>query len=249
MLRTGKVLMWGRQGAPRGTATYAWLWDPAKGYGDDAVRDVTPTGASGNNIPIFCSGMSFLPDGRVLVVGGTLMDGNEDPHDEFTTWAGLNAAIVFDPATEKWTELPRPAGSKGRWYPTQVLLGDGRTLVVSGLTDDPPGGLLNDAPEIYNTDTNAFTLLETPEQRRDMALYPHLFTMPDGTVLLAGPARGTRRSSIRRTSPTRGPTFRPSPRAGTAGTRSSSPTGRTDRPPSPRSAGGRPRRRRPRSTR
>jgi hypothetical protein len=130
MLHTGKVLMWGRQGAPRGRATYAWLWDPAKGYGDDAVRDVTPTGASGNNIPIFCSGMSFLPDGRVLVVGGTFMEGNEDPHDDFTTWAGINAAIVFDPATEEWTELPRPAGSKGRWYPTQVLLGDGRTLVV-----------------------------------------------------------------------------------------------------------------------
>ncbi len=190
MLHTGKVLMWGRQGAPRGRATYAWLWDPAKGYGDDAVRDVTPTGASGNNIPIFCSGMSFLPDGRVLVVGGTLMEGNEDPLDDFTTWAGINSAIVFDSATEEWTELPRPAGSKGRWYPTQVLLGDGRTLVVSGLTEDPPGGLLNDAPEIYNTDTNAFTLLETPEQRRDMALYPHLFTMPDGTVLLAGPAQG-----------------------------------------------------------
>ena len=189
MLHTGKVLMWGRQGAPLGTGTDAWLWDPAKGYGADAIRDVTPTGASGANIPIFCSGMSFLPDGRVLVVGGTFMDGNEDPDDEFTDWAGLDAAIVFDPATEEWTELPRPAGSDGRWYPTQVLLGDGRTLVVSGLSSDAPGGLLNDAPEIYNADTNSFTLLDTPAQRRDMALYPHLFTMPDGTVLLAGPAQ------------------------------------------------------------
>ena len=80
MLHTGKVLMWGQQGAPRGTATYAWLWDPAKGYGSDAVRNVTPTDASGANIPIFCSGMSFLPDGRVLAVGGTLVGPDYDPN-------------------------------------------------------------------------------------------------------------------------------------------------------------------------
>jgi hypothetical protein len=99
MLHTGKVLMWGRQGAPRGTATYAWLWDPAKGYGDDAVRDVTPTGASGNNIPIFCSGMSFLADGRLLVVGGTVArDGDPGYHD----WGGLNRAVIFDLETETW---------------------------------------------------------------------------------------------------------------------------------------------------
>ena len=189
MLHTGKVLMWGQQGAPRGTATYAWLWDPAKGYGSDAVRNVTPTDASGANIPIFCSGMSFLPDGRVLAVGGTLVGPNYDPDDEFTDWAGLDAAVVFDPATETWAELPRPAGSKGRWYPTQVLLGDGRTLVMSGLTEDPPGGVLHTGHEIYSTETNAFTLLETSAQRRSTDLYPHLFTMPNGRVLLAGPAR------------------------------------------------------------
>ena len=190
MLPTGKVLMWGMQGGALGSDTYAWLWDPAKGYGPDALRDVTPTDASGANIPIFCSGMSFLPDGRLLVVGGTLASGSESETDEYLGWAGLDKAVVFDPGTETWTELPRPAGSNGRWYPSQVLLADGRTLVVSGFSDDPPGRVLNDGHEIYDPETNSFTLLDSPDQRRATALYPHLFTMPDGKVLLAGPSRG-----------------------------------------------------------
>ena len=249
MLNTGKVLMWGQQGAPRGTATYAWLWDPAKGYGSDAMRDVTPSDASGNNIPIFCSGMSFLPDGRVLAVGGTLARGNEDPGDEFDDWAGLNAAVVFDPATEQWTELPRPAGSKGRWYPTQVLLGDGRTFVMSGYTDDAPGGVFHTGHEIYSADTNAFTLLETPAQRRAPISTPTCSRCRTERSCWRAPPGRTRRSSTRRTSPPRGPTFRSSPRAASAGTRSCCPRGPTDRPASPRSAGGRSAGRRPPSTR
>jgi hypothetical protein len=187
MLPTGKVLMWGKQSDVLGTATYAWLWDPAKGYGPGALRDVTPTDASGANIPIVCSGMSFLPDGRLLAVGGTLAEGDESESDEYLGWAGLDKAVVFDPGTETWTELPRPTGSNGRWYPTQVLLADGQTLVVSGFSDDAPGRVLNDGQEIYDPETNSFTLLDSPDQSRATGLYPHLLTMPDGKVLLAGP--------------------------------------------------------------
>ena len=191
MLPTGKVLMWGypinvEQAAFRGNESYAWLWDPALGYGADAVEDVTPV-IAGENVSIYCSGMSFLPDGRVLVVGGTLSWGTDDPDDEFTEFAGLDRALIFDPADETWTDLPRATGSDGRWYPTQVLLPDGRTFVISGLSDDPPGGLLNDAHEIYDPVTNSFTLLDSAEQRRTTELYPHLFAMPDGKVLMAGP--------------------------------------------------------------
>ena len=182
LLHTGKVLMWG-DGA--GGETYAWLWDPARGDGPDAVRDVTPTDASGEVIPIFCSGMSFLPDGRLLVVGGTL-----PKTADYTRYAGIDAAVVFDPASETWTELPRPAGSDGRWYPTQVLLADGRTLVMGGYKDDAPGGVLHPGHEIYDAETNSFTLLESDTQQKTVGLYPHLFTMPDGKVLMAGPGRG-----------------------------------------------------------
>ena len=189
MLRTGKVLMWGYpihvdQAAWRGNESYAWLWDPSLGTGPDAVEDVTPV-VGGENVSIYCSGMSFLPDGRVLVVGGTLNWGVDDP--DFTEFAGLDKALIFDPADETWTDLPRATGSDGRWYPTQVLLPDGRTFVISGLSDEAPGGVLNDAHEIYDAESNSFTLLDSAEQRRSTELYPHLFTMPDGKVLMAGP--------------------------------------------------------------
>ena len=189
VLHTGKVLMWGREGFSAGQDTYAWLWDPAKGYERDAFRDVTPRDSTGAMIPIFCSGMSFLPDGKLLVVGGTLVGPEDDATDEFKDFAGLDSAVTFDPSTETWTVLPRPASAEGRWYPTQVLLADGRTLVVSGYADDRPGGILVESEEIYDPEANAFTLLDEPTQLRATGLYPHLFTMPDGTVLLAGPWR------------------------------------------------------------
>ena len=192
MLRTGKVLMWGypihvEQAAWRGNESYAWLWDPSLGSGANAVEDVTPV-IGGENVSIYCSGMSFLPDGRVLVVGGTLTWGEDDPDfPTYTEFAGLDTAILFDPATESWTELPRPAGSDGRWYPTQTLLPDGRTLVISGISDESPGGLLNNTLEIYDSAGGSPVLLDSVAQRRDMELYPHMFTMPDGDLLMAGP--------------------------------------------------------------
>lgn len=201
LLRTGKVLMWGYPMHPattgyRGNQSYAWLWDPSLGTGANSIKKVEPIGADGKNVSIYCSGMSFLPDGRVLVVGGNLAWPDDDPNDEYTEFVGLDRALLFDPSSETWTELPRPPLApgvfNGRWYPTQVLLPDGRTLVVSGLTDEPPGGDTNDMHEIYEPPSGShplgqFSLLDGPTQVRETELYPHLFVMPDGQVLLAGP--------------------------------------------------------------
>jgi hypothetical protein len=198
MLHTGKVLFWGypihraSDGyASRGNVTYAWLWDPAKGTDlNVAVTDVTPRDANGAIPSIYCSGMSFLADGRLLVVGGNLSWPDGLPG--YTKFAGLNTALIFDPDTEEWTELERPPGARGRWYPSQVLLGDGRTFVVSGLSDESPGGILNEGLELYNPPTDSdplgtFRLFDSNAQRRNTDLYPHLFTMPNGKVLMTGP--------------------------------------------------------------
>ena len=197
LLRTGKVLFYGYPLRPehpgfRGNETYVWLWNPARGQGKRAFKDVTVRDRNGKIVSIYCSGMSFLPDGRLLVVGGNKVWPMAKPDDEYTDFAGLNRAFLFDPKTERWTELPRPAGSKGRWYPGQVMFPDGRTLVIAGLTEEAPGGIHNETLEIYNPPTSAdprgsFQLLTDPAQVRRTEPYPHLFVLPNGLVALAGP--------------------------------------------------------------
>jgi galactose oxidase len=68
---------------------------------------------------IFCSGHAFLADGTLLVTGGAI-----------TTGRGRPDVHLFDPFTVTWTRLDDMA--RGRWYPTNVTLPDGRILMVSG---------------------------------------------------------------------------------------------------------------------
>jgi hypothetical protein len=78
-----------------------------------------PAMADGTKVNLFCSGHTFLADGRLLVVGGHFLDSQ-----------GLNQAVVYDPAHDTWT--PSAVMNHGRWYPSAVTLPDGSALVVSG---------------------------------------------------------------------------------------------------------------------
>jgi hypothetical protein len=197
LLHTGKVLFYGYPLRPahpgfRGNETYAWLWNPRKGRRKRAFEDVTVRDPGGKIVSVYCSGMSFLPDGRLLVVGGNKVWPGAQRNDAYTDFAGLNRAFLFDPRTERWTEVPRPPGSRGRWYPGQVMFPDGRTLVIAGLTDQAPGGIHSSDLEIYHPPTavnpaGSFQLLTGPAQIRRTEPYPHLFVLPNGQVALAGP--------------------------------------------------------------
>ena len=162
MLPTGKVMFWGVafRNEPRNRGNAA-LWDPSKGYGSDAFTEVPPPsidpdgdGPQGTDTaPIFCSGVSMLPSGEVLAAGGNLVWANQYDDDPYTTFAGLNRAFTFNPWTRQWTEQPQM--NAGRWYPGQVELPDGRTVVLGGYTDEAPGG-------VFNRDLEVFTPAESP---------------------------------------------------------------------------------------
>ena len=98
---------------------------------DCTTRQVSLLGSPTTDV--FCAGHAFLPDGRLLVAGGT-----EDfsavvgtvHHDDFT---GLRDCWIFDPATNTWTKVAsmqaepgHEAGNTGggRWYPTLTTLPD-----------------------------------------------------------------------------------------------------------------------------
>ena len=188
LLPTGKLMIWSypfraSETAPVVIEGRAYIWDPAKGTGSRAFHEVTPPADDTSpHAMIYCSGGSFLPDGRLLTTGGELYW----PSDDRPLTAGIRDIWTFDPWDETWTRQPDSA--HGRWYPTQAELPDGRTLIVGGYDE---GG-----KQAANRDLEVFTpsadphgvgsIQPFPTGERDFSIYPHLFTMPDGTVLLAG---------------------------------------------------------------
>ena len=189
VLPTGKVLWFARIDADDNdlNVAAAVLWDPSKPLGDpSALRRVDPP----ENL--FCAGQSLMADGQVLVTGGNLAYATATPLEK-----GLNRIYTFDPWTEQWTAQPSMA--HGRWYPTQTLLPDGRTLITSGRDETGAIGATNRDIELFNppatrggqgsvTKVGEYgALAGSPDVP---ALYPHWFVMPSGNILNAGPNQG-----------------------------------------------------------
>ena len=102
LLRTGKVLAWGKFGDP-------YEWDPATN-----AFTAKPLSSW-----IFCSGHAFLSDGRLLVVGGHISDDH-----------GLPDGNIYNPSTHTWASAPPM--TYGRWYPTATELPNGQVVVMAG---------------------------------------------------------------------------------------------------------------------
>jgi hypothetical protein len=199
VLPTGKVLWYSipshpdRPPGPQRVAR-ALLWDPSKGTGPRSIRRMDPPVDPATGLPanIWCSGQSFLADGRVLVTGGNLLYTVESPSGHF---GGLNHVYTFDPFRERWTR--QPDMDHGRWYPTQLLMPDGRTLIIGGL-DEVAHGDKNEDLELFTPARSRqgrgrLDLLGPPGVLGDPGqpvvgdYYPHLFWMPSGRGLVAGP--------------------------------------------------------------
>jgi hypothetical protein len=153
VLPTGKVLFWGDRGQAR-------IWDPANPGAGFATVSKT--------YRIFCSGHTFLPDGRLLIAGGTITGTKGDPR-----------AVLFDPDGEAWA--PTSSMAQGRYYPTLTVLPNGDVLAVSGSDES---GTVVPIPEVGNGSswrrlTNAGLAIPNP-------YYPAMFVAPNGRVFLAG---------------------------------------------------------------
>jgi len=159
-LPTGRVMLWSDDAGDPG------LWKPS-------TQSTTPLAHPG--FDVFCSGHSFLPDGRLLVAGGHIQNN-----------IGLPNASIYDPYANAWTPLPEM--NAGRWYPTNTTLANGDVLVVSGSIDLTTG--VNPLPQVF--DLEAGTWRDLTSAVLSLDLYPRMHLAPNGKVFNTSPSTVTR---------------------------------------------------------
>jgi galactose oxidase len=185
VLPNGRVLMWGRRDTNDldDHVCTPFVWDPKDPTEPPNPMNPTapPTAKTTDTIPkqlqlnLFCSGHAFLPDGRLLVVGGHRRDSD-----------GLDQATLYDPATSKWTPIAKM--NAGRWYPTATTLPDGSVLVLAGSYKVNGQEFQNDLLQVWKdgawktikkTDGGDLNFFNLP-------LYPRMHVASDGRVFMSG---------------------------------------------------------------
>jgi Domain of unknown function (DUF1929) len=118
---------------------------------------------------LFCSGHASLPNGNVLVAGGT---------GQYEPFRGVRTSYEYDWVNRQFVRVAPMA--RGRWYPSATQLGTGDVFVVSGLN---AVGELNTKPEIYHYGTR--TWIATPYQFT-VPTYPHILPTAGGRLFFTG---------------------------------------------------------------
>ena len=163
LLPTGKVLLYGVYASG---GTDVRLWDP-----DTASTSLMPL--PGYNV--FCSGHTFLADGRLFFVGGHIVSG-----------VGLPNSSTYDAVSNLWA--PGPNMNAGRWYPTATTLANGDVLVVSGDIDTTVG--VDPLPQVFQAASGTWRDLTNAQLYLD--LYPRMHLAPNGQVFNSAPSQTTR---------------------------------------------------------
>ena len=151
------------------SGSHAVVWNP-KG---DSFFDISWDGT------VFCSGHSFLPDGRLFITGGL--------EQEECLTQGRKETWLLDPFTLEWTEGPEM--SVPRYYPSNVTMGDGSVMVLSGNTSNCT---LTPKMEMFYPDKGVDGKIKgVSPGKRQLMLYPRVHLLPDGRVVHTGPEEST----------------------------------------------------------
>jgi len=191
LLPDERLLYWGRdkdtspQKWDRAGSCLTYTWNPATN-----AKATYPN----NTTNLFCSGHSFLPDGRLLVTGGHARWETEPDQEGI----GEDDVNVFDYRFNTWTRvgfMPR-----GRWYPSNVTLGSGETVVMAGgfwdgitMTKATWDGTNRTVPKTeLNRSADVITLaghIRPTTAAADPVVenYPYLHLAPNGNAFIAGP--------------------------------------------------------------
>ncbi|KAI1914472.1 hypothetical protein LOZ39_004482 [Ophidiomyces ophidiicola] len=140
----------------------------------------------------FCSGGTFLADGRILSVGGNgplkWLDPTVD--DGFRGIRYLDRRFDDDRLDGAYWYEPGYTLSTPRWYPSTQTLEDGRIFVASGsLNGDDPSVAENNNPtyELLDRDGSPYgdsIELSILERNQPYYMYPFLHLLRDGTLFI-----------------------------------------------------------------
>lgn len=187
LLPDGRLLYWSRDkaadGHDRNNGCNTYTVNP---FNPDDKKTIPNTTTN-----LFCSGHSFLPDGRLVVTGG---HDRVESHPAFEGF-GEKDINIFDPKTDSWKRLDASL-ARGRWYPFNVTREDGSVVVLYGSYWD--GSRAPDGRPLKSTDRIPEKLVVTGDigtlrsysdinPRPEITYYPYLHLTPDGKVLVAGP--------------------------------------------------------------
>jgi Domain of unknown function (DUF1929)/Kelch motif len=173
------------------------------------ARVLDPNTGTESNISmsedLFCVGQAPLPNGNILLAGGTLRyDIAADNCNG--KWHGLNSAYEFDWSTNGLTKVA--SMKHGRWYPTCVTMADGNVMVTGGYDEY---GDHNRLVEIYNSSSRTWSVISASSggstyrvgnssagtcsgagspsysgASPNLFLYPRMHLMPSGNIVVAG---------------------------------------------------------------
>jgi WD40 repeat protein len=168
LLYTGNTVFW-YSGLTAGSAgSLSVMWNPT-------TNAITQTNVQ-QPIDIFCAGVSQLPNGQILAAGGK--DDAYPAEDD-----GIVQAMVFDPPTSQWLQVADM--NYPRWYPTNLELPNGNTLVLSG--EDNTGSHIVQQMEVYDYKANTWTVLpQSANITGTFNFYPHLVVLPSGKIFMGG---------------------------------------------------------------
>ncbi len=185
VLPNGKVLHWGLYYFPP-TVSRLWPCVITGGLCDPDVAGIRTENIVYTAENLFCSGHSFLPDGRLFVAGGTVLNNPEE---------GISATTIFNLSPSPSATPPANPGPtmvNGRWYPSTVTLGTGETAILSGYSPllFGTGNVFNTVPDVL--DSTGTTLRRLTGADREIELYPWIHLGSDGRVFHSGPVPPSR---------------------------------------------------------
>src|SRR5215831_3018016 len=125
----------------------------------------------------FCAGHVQLPNGKVLIMGGTL---NYPANG--VGYTGQDTSYVFNPATNSYQQVNNL--NDGHWYPSATELGNGDVISFGGLGKDGNGSDITEYFK-YDPSTGLGTWLNQTQINQNYNywdLYPAMILMQDGEL-------------------------------------------------------------------